>query len=155
MSKNNHTAIKKSLLHQCSGLIEDKIKVLEKMTQDVQDSANNETKSSAGDKYETGRAMMQQEKDKYEVQLSQARLLRAHLSRINSEVIFGQVAFGAVVKTQLANYFIAISAGRMEVEGSKYYVISPQAPLAQLILQKTSGDTFVFNEQEVKILEVF
>lgn len=148
-------AIKKSLLFQCTELMDDKVNILEKMVGDVQESANNETKSSAGDKYETGRAMMQQEKDKYMEQLSQAAYIRAHLNRINPDQSFEKVAFGAVVKTQLANYFIAISAGRMEVQDEKFYVISPQAPLAQLLLQKKAGDTFVFNEKEMKVLEVF
>jgi len=151
----NHTAIKKSLLHQCSELIQEKIDTLEKMMASIQDAANNETKSSAGDKYETGRAMMQQEKDKYAIQLAEARRLRARLYQIKSDVTFGQVAFGALVKTSVANYFIAISAGRMEVEGEKFYVISPQAPLAQSILQKSAGDTFTFNDKEQKIIEVF
>ena len=148
-------AIKKSLLFQCAELIQDKINVLGKMTSDIQDSANNETKSSAGDKYETGRAMMQQEKDKYNIQLNRAVNVRNQLQRIDPEKVYDKVSFGAVVKTRLANYFIAISAGRMEVEGEKFYVISPQAPLAQELLQKSSGDTFVFNDQEMKILDVF
>ena len=151
----NHIEIKKSLLSQCADLINDKIKVLEKMTDDIQSDANNETKSSAGDKYETGRAMMQQERDKYEGQLDKARLTRAHLHRIKPDVTIGVVSFGAVVKTQLANYFIAISAGRMQVDGDKFYVISPQAPLAKSIIGKQSGDSFEFNDRQVKILEVF
>lgn len=152
---SNHISIKKSLLHQCSELIGEKISILEKMTADIQDAANNETKSSAGDKYETGRAMMQQERSKYESQLANARRMRMRLYQIKPDVVFGAVAFGAVAKTTFANYFIAISAGRMEVEGEKFYVISPEAPLAQLILQKNAGDTFVFNDKEMKVLEVF
>lgn len=152
---SDHKAIKKSLLFQCIELMEDKMGVLDKMTGDLQDAANNETKSSAGDKYETGRAMMQQEKGKYMQQLSQAAFLRAQLTQINPEQTFDKVRFGAVVKTKLANYFIAISAGRMEVKGEKYYVISPQAPLAQEILSKQAGDKFIFNNQEIKIEEVF
>ncbi|MFT5165459.1 MAG: transcription elongation GreA/GreB family factor [Saprospiraceae bacterium] len=148
-------AIKKSLLFQCAELMQEKVDVLEKMTSDMQDSANNETKSSAGDKFETGRAMMHMERDKYARQLAQAVLVRDQLERIDPEKIFDHVTFGAIVKTKLANYFIAISAGRIEVEGEKFYVISPQAPLAQEILQKKAGDTFVFNDQEVKVLEVF
>ncbi len=151
----NHVNIKRALISQCSTLINDKIDVLEKMSGDVQDAANNETKSSAGDKYETGRAMLQQERDKYDSQLAQARRLRMQLFQIKPEVHFGTIAFGAVAKTTLANYFIAISAGRIEVEGAKYYVISPQAPLAQLIIGKRAGDTFVFNDRKEKILEVF
>lgn len=148
-------AIKKSLLFQCAELIQDKIDVLQKMTTDIQDSANNETKSSVGDKYETGRAMMQQEKDKYNIQLNRAINVRNQLRRIDPEKKYDTVSFGAVVKTRLANYFISISAGRIEVEGQKFYVISPQAPLAQELMQKTSGDTFIFNDQEMKILEVY
>ena len=152
---SNQVAIKKSLLFQCAELMQEKINVLEKMTNEMQDSANNETKSSAGDKFETGRAMMHMERDKYARQLAQAIHVRDQLKRINPDKIFDQVSFGAVVKTRLANYFIAISAGRIEVEGEKFYVISPQAPLAQEILQKKAGDAFVFNDQEVKVLEVF
>lgn len=152
---SDHIAIKKSLLYQCGELIKEKIEILEKMSDSIQQDANNETKSSAGDKYETGRAMMQQERDKYENQLAKARMTRAQLFRIKPDITIGTVSFGAVIKTEIANYFIAISAGRIQVEGQSYYVISPQAPLAQSILQKQSGDTFEFNEKKVKILEVF
>ncbi len=152
---SDQVAIKKSLLYQCAELMNEKVGVLDKMTTDMQNSANNETKSSAGDKFETGRAMMHMERDKYARQLAQATNVRDQLKRINPEKIFDKVTFGAVVKTRLANYFIAISAGRVEVEGQKFYVISPQAPLAQEILQKKAGDTFTFNDKEIKILEVF
>ena len=152
---SDQIAIKKSLLFQCAELMNEKVGVLGKMTSDMQESANNETKSSAGDKFETGRAMMHMERDKYARQLNQATHVRDQLRRIDPEKIFDKVTFGAVVKTRLANYFIAISAGRIEVEGEKFYVISPQAPLAQEILQKKAGDTFVFNEKEIKILDVF
>lgn len=148
-------AIKKSLLYQSAELIRDKANILEKMTGDIQDAANNETKSSAGDKYETGRAMMQQEKDKFAHQLGQANYVLAQLKRINPEKVFDKIAFGTVVRTRLANYFIAISAGRVEVLGEKFYVISPQAPLAKELMGKQTGDTFVFNNQEIRITEVF
>ncbi len=152
---SDQTAIKKSLLFQCAELMQEKVDVLQKMTSDMQESANNETKSSAGDKFETGRAMMHMERDKYARQLAQSTHVQDQLKRINPEKIFNQVTFGAVVKTRLANYFIAISAGRIQVQGEKFYVISPQAPLAQEMLQKKVGDSFMFNEQEIKILEVF
>jgi transcription elongation GreA/GreB family factor len=149
----NH--IKQSLIDQCADLLEDKISRLEKLAGDVQDAANNETKSSAGDKYETGRAMMQAEKDKYMQQLAQAIFVQSQLEQIKAYRSFDQVAFGAIVKTKLANYFIGISAGRLEVEGEKYYVISPQAPLAQVLMGKHAGETFSFNNQEIKIETVF
>lgn len=152
---SNHSEIKKSLLRQCAAIMHEKVGILEKMTNEMQESANNETKSSAGDKYETGRAMMHLEKDKFARQLAQAINVRDQLNRIDPEKVFDKVSFGAVVKTRLANYFIAISAGRIAVSEEKFYVISPQAPLAQEMLQKKAGETFVFNDQEVTVLEVF
>jgi len=125
------------------------------MMDDAQASANNETKSSAGDKYETGRAMMQMERDKYAMQLSQATQTRNKLKLVNPERNAERISVGSIIRTRLANYFIAISAGRMEVEGQKFYVISPDAPLAKLFLQKQAGDVVIFNDQEMKILEVF
>lgn len=149
------TDIKQSLIDQCNDLLDDKIGRLEKLASDIQDAANQETKSSMGDKFETGRAMMQAEKDKYMQQLTQAIFVQTQLEQIKVDRTFEQAAFGAIVKTKLANYFIAISAGRLEVEGEKYYIISPQAPLAQAVIGKQVGETFSFNNQEVKIEAVF
>ena len=57
-------AIKQTLIEQCEEFVQQKIDVSEKLMNEAQDSANNETKSSAGDKFETGRAMMHAERDK-------------------------------------------------------------------------------------------
>ena len=147
--------IKQILLEEASELIEEKIAVFQKMMNDAQESANNETKSSAGDKFETGRAMMHLEKEKNAKQLSEARRLEMFLSQIKPERLFDQVAFGAVVETDGGNYFISIAAGRLVVEGKKYYAISPQAPLAIELMKKKKGDVVSFNDKPLKILDVF
>ena len=149
------TQIKEELLEECREFIQQRIDVSQKAMDNAQDSANNETKSSAGDKFETGRAMMQMEVDKNARQLSEASRVKLLLDMVNPEMIYDKVRFGSVVKTDLANYFIAISAGRIIVEDVKYYAISPQAPLAIEMLQKKVGDTISFNEKPLKILEVF
>ena len=66
-----------------------------------------------------------------------------------------KIGFGSVVKTSFGNYFISISAGRVIVDDQKFFAISPQAPLAQLFLQKQTGDLVNFYDQDIKILEVF
>ncbi len=147
--------IKQALLEEVEELIYQKIAVFEKMMNDAQDSANNETKSSAGDKFETGRAMMHIERDKNAKQLSEARKLEMFLSQIKADRVFDRVAFGSVVQTDFGNYFISIAAGRIMVDGKKYFAISPQAPLAKEMMQKEKGDTINFNDKPVKILDVF
>lgn len=147
--------IKQALLEEVEELIYQKINVFQKMMNDAQDSANNETKSSAGDKFETGRAMMHMERDKNAKQLSEARKLEMFLSQIKADRIFDQVAFGSVVITDFMNYFISIAGGRIIVDDKKYFAISPQAPLAKEMMRKKKGDTITFNDKPVKILDVF
>ncbi|MDB4539630.1 MAG: hypothetical protein P8M17_09285 [Saprospiraceae bacterium] len=147
--------IKQALLEEVEELIYQKISVFEKMMNDAQDSANNETKSSAGDKFETGRAMMHIERDKNAQQLSEARKLELFLSQIKVDRVFGKVAFGSVVQTDFGNYFISIAAGRIVVDERKYFAISPQAPLAKEMMQREKGDLITFNEKLIKILDVF
>lgn len=147
--------IKETLLDEVEGLIYQKIAVFQKMMDDAQESANNETKSSAGDKFETGRAMMHLERDKNAKQLSEARKLELFLSQIKADKMFDRVAFGSVVQTDFGNYFISIAAGRIVVDEKKYFAISPQAPLAKELMQKEKGDTISFNDKPIKILDVF
>ena len=148
-------AIKQTLIEQCEEFVQEKIDVSEKLMNEAQDSANNETKSSAGDKFETGRAMMHAERDKNANQLSEAMKIRMQLERLKRAESSEKIAFGSVVMTSFGNYFISISAGRIIVDDEKYFAISPQAPLAQSFLEKKVGDIINFNEQEIKILEVF
>jgi transcription elongation GreA/GreB family factor len=147
--------IKDALLQQCAEYIQQRIHVSEKMMDDAQESANEDTKSSAGDKFETGRAMMHMERDNHAQQLSKSIFIKNQLDLINPEKTYEKVTFGAVVRTTLGNYFIAIAAGRIKVGTEKFYAISPQAPLAKEMLQKRKGDRLEFNDSEIKILDVF
>lgn len=148
-------AIKQSLIEQCEEFVQQKIDVSEKLMNEAQESANNETKSSAGDKFETGRAMMHAERDKSAQQLSEAMRVKMKLDLLKRTSTSDKIAFGSVVMTSFGNYFISISAGRVVVDNEKYFAISPQAPLAQMLLQKKAGESIEFNGQEIKIEEIF
>ena len=147
--------IKAALLEEVRELIDQKIAVSQKLMNDAQNSANNETKSSVGDKFETGRAMMHMERDKNAHILSEAKKLEMFLNQIKADRVFDQVAFGSVVETSFGNYFISIAAGRIIIEEKKYFAISPQAPLAKEMMHKKIGDTVTFNDNPLKILDVF
>jgi len=147
--------IKQSLIEQCEEFVQQKIDVFEKLMNEAQESANNETKSSAGDKFETGRAMMHAERDKNAQQLSEAMKIKMKLDLLKRTSVSDKISFGSVVITSFGNYFISISAGRVVVDNVKYFAVSPQAPLAQILLQKKAGDIVEFNDKEIKILEVF
>ena len=69
----NALDLKKGLYTEVSRLLTEKIRVAETAMQAAQASANEETKSSAGDKYETGRAMAQNDRDMYARQFLQLK----------------------------------------------------------------------------------
>jgi transcription elongation GreA/GreB family factor len=118
-------------------------------------SMGSDTKSSAGDKYETGREMMNQEKDKMQTQLANINQQLGTLHQINPLVNCESVNFGALVKTSLATYFISISFGRISENGESLFLISALTPLAQLMRGKKAGDKFKWNGKEVLIEDIF
>ncbi|MEX2485021.1 MAG: 3-oxoacyl-ACP synthase [Brumimicrobium sp.] len=112
---------------------------------DAKDSRDNDTKSSAGDKFETGRAMMQQEIDHAEKRLAQIKALKNELFRLPVEEKFEEVIPGSLVKTTNGIYFIGVSLGKFQVGNEIVFAISTASPLGQLLHLKKVGTTLVFN----------
>ena len=71
----NIANIKNDLAQLCLDKVEKNIEVAKMSKARATEAMYNETKSSAGDKYETGREMAQGEIDKAEMQLSKANYL--------------------------------------------------------------------------------
>jgi transcription elongation GreA/GreB family factor len=122
--------------------------------QAAQESANSETKSSAGDKYETGRAMAQEERNRNAVQLREAQNLQAELARINPEQACDTVRPGALVETSMGGFFISISAGKLTVEGKDYFAVSAAAPVAVALSGKRAGEEAGLNGKVVRVVGV-
>ena len=116
--------------------------------QNAQDSANEETKSSAGDKYETGRAMAQIERDRHAQLFDQLRQERAVLDRIDPDFVFQRVGLGALVTTSVGVFFVSISAGMVVIDGQKVIAMSPQSPLGASLMGKQAGDSFLFQQKK-------
>ncbi|MEK6783745.1 MAG: 3-oxoacyl-ACP synthase [Bacteroidota bacterium] len=148
-------AIKNLLLAKCFEYVEQRIETSKQAMRYAQDSANVEEKSSAGDKYETGRAMAQIERDKAAHQLEEALLLKSMLSQIKPIVTNSKVVQGSLVITETTRFFLAISMGKITLEGKDFLVIAPTSPIGQLLLKLAAGDQFSFNKQIHIIQEIF
>ncbi|MUU79172.1 3-oxoacyl-ACP synthase [Winogradskyella endarachnes] len=147
--------IKQQLHNQCQDFLNNRLEVIQNTISDIQVSLTSETKSSAGDKHETGRAMLQLEREKAGHQLAEIEKQKQILQKINVESKHQKVALGSVIKTTQANYFIAVSAGELVVDKTKYFAISAATPIAQLLLSKGVEDVIVFRGNEFKVVEVF
>ena len=116
--------IKSQLFQFCQQSLLKRIEDARVAISDLQESANEETKSSAGDKYETGRAMMQLEIEKHTTQLGELLKQKQVLDQINIDRTQETVQFGAVVRTNQGNFFISINGGQFLLEGESFIRVS-------------------------------
>jgi hypothetical protein len=151
---NDTTVLKRKLYAHCEAFVNEKIERMRQAMDEAQQAANEETKSSAGDKFETGRAMMQLEKEKYAGQLAEALELKSALSRIDVEKTYTTVQPGCIVETNRGLYFIAISAGKITVDGKVYFSISLASPIGALLHNLEAGAEVDFRERKIRILPV-
>lgn len=146
--------IKTKLLAKCFEYVEQRIETSRQAMKYAQDSANTEEKSSAGDKYETGRAMAQIERDKAAQQLDEAQKLKSILNQINPDVKNSKVVQGSLVITKDNLFYLAISVGKISMEGLDFLIIAPTSPIGQILLNSKQRDEFTFNKEVHVILEI-
>ena len=154
MNMFNKNALKKKLLDHSKALLMKRIEAAKSAMDQAQEAANSEGKSSAGDKYETSRAMGQMEAGMNARQLDEAQRDLAFLSAINPEMVFDSVQTGCIVKTEEFFYFISIGLGNLTVDNLKVIFLSPASPVAKLMEGKKTGENFSFNGRSIKILDV-
>ena len=149
-------SLRQKLFNACVEYVNLRIDTSKQAMADAQESANAEEKSSAGDKYETGRAMMQIERDKAAQQLNEAMKLKQVLDQINNtEVRQSVVSLGSVVITSSApHFYVAISAGKIQVEGVEYIALATQSPIGKALLGLKVKDTFTYNNKSCTISEI-
>ncbi len=133
--------------------LSEKIQQLEKLIAETR-ASNNDTKSSMGDKYETGREMLQQEINNLQVQLNEVLKQQDFLKTIlpkSSE----KAEKGAIVKTERGLFFISVSLGEVNFENQKIICVSPESPLAKAMSGKQKNEVFSINNMNQKIENIW
>ncbi|WP_299436191.1 3-oxoacyl-ACP synthase [uncultured Maribacter sp.] len=149
-----HNTLKENTFQFCKDFIDNRLNRLHKQIQEIQTALSSETKSSAGDKHETGRAMVQLEREKLGAQLAEAEKVAQLLSKIDIEKSQEKIGLGSLVKTNKLSYFIAISAGEYKGKDVSVYCISAATPIAKLLLGKSVNEAIVFNGIETIIKDI-
>lgn len=146
---------KQQLYAHCQQLIDNKIADLREVLAQLAEAKATETKSSAGDKFETGRSMLQRQEEQSGQQLVNALAQQSDLLAVGRKLANDQVGTGCLVYTDKGNiYYIAIGLGRVHFEGQDYFCVSEQAPIAVAMLAKKEGDTFSFNGRKQQITKL-
>lgn len=131
---------KPSVYNACLTLLEQRAEELANDLENLKESAESDTKSSMGDKYETAREMINLEKGKLAERMDQVSQMKAALHSLDALQVMHEVKQGALVRIESGYCYISIGLGHVEVGDEKIWVISPMAPLSRAMLGKKKGD---------------
>ena len=146
--------LKAQLLEKCRQFAENQIQNIRQAIQMAEQSSSDDTKSSAGDKYETGREMLKQELDRLAYQLKEAQKLIEVLKKLDTSRTAGKVLPGSLVYTNFGIFFISIGAGQIALDEQSVFAISAASPLALKLLGLKEGDSENLNGRIYKIEKV-
>ena len=142
---------KTALYQLCISFIEDRINTATLALQQAREASNDDTKSSAGDKYETSREMAQQDIDRNKRLLMDAEENQSRLLAIKDLPVSDTIRNGNLVFTNNGNFYLSISAGQLEFDNRPFFAISAVSPIGKLLIGKKKGDAFEFNGRKYLI----
>ena len=146
---------KVALKNHCISLLQQRIQQNQLAIDHAQESANQEEKSSAGDKYETSRAMSHREKDMYARQMEENKKALASLISIDCNCICEKISPGCLVNCGDHLFFIATGLGKISFRGKDVFILSQNAPLVKLLLHKKKADRFPFAGRQLQIQSIY
>jgi len=146
--------LKEQLFKACKDFVNKRLQTVEEIISSNQKALQSETKSSAGDKHETGRAMLQLEMEKAGQQLLGIQQMKEVLAKIEVSKISKVAHLGSIVYTQKTTYFLSISVGKIVHNNTSFFAISLQSPIGLLLLGKQENNTFFFNGEQLKIIKI-
>jgi transcription elongation GreA/GreB family factor len=144
---------KKRLLQESIHILNTQIQAAKDAMDEAQRSAN-EHQGAMEDKFESFRENCQIQRDMYARQLDELISTMAVLRRINATKLNHDVSLGAVIHTNLQNYFIGVSLGEIKINDESFFAISAMSPIFKAMAGKVAGDTFVFRDKEYKIIQL-
>ena len=145
---------KSELIKYCISITESRITELQKQMEQMVESKENDTKSSAGDKFETSREMLQQEENNLKKQLILWGQLRRDFTSIDPSKKLNEAQFGAVVKASNGIYFLSAALGKIEFKKEKVFCISMASPMGGLLQGRSEGDEIEFNDKVIRVVEI-
>ncbi len=147
MNKENvHSAILENL--------NERIQSLNSILKDTFQATAEDSKSSAGDKHETGVAMAQLEQEKLTKQINEFLLLKEALLKINPAKVHTKIEIGSLVETNNGWYYFSVGLGAVKMNETTIFAMNPLAPIGSLLNGKTKGEKVVFNGKTTEILNV-
>jgi hypothetical protein len=135
--------------------LNERIESLNSILKETFEATAEDSKSSAGDKHETGVAMAQLEQEKLTKQINEFIQLKESLLKINPSKVHTKIETGSLVETNNGWYYFSVGLGAVKIEETIIFAMNPLAPIGLLLNGKTKGESIVFNEKTTIIKSVF
>lgn len=145
--------LKRKIILLCKGILQDRANNAKIAMNEMQQSANEY--GIPRDKYDSFKAQALHKKDMFAKQYQRALDDLVLLEKINTEKISEVIEFGSIVITNKQKMIIATSLGKVQLDNDTYFAISPQVPIFKEIHGLKKGDKFIFNGNDLEILDVF
>ena len=107
-------------------------------------SRNSDTKSSAGDKFETSREMVQIEITKIEAEILKTQQFLQDLVTNTAKLVI----------TDKSIFCITIAFGKIIVSGTEIFCISNSAPITRALVNTEISQQFGFGGVQYKVLDI-
>lgn len=145
--------IKQQLLQICNERVDKRINDYKEEINLIKDSIENNDKSNDMDD-DSGNGKLLNDLEKNLEHLNEAQKTKAHLQLIKTSTINNEAVLGSIVKTNLMNFYMSTSIGKIDVNGESYYAISLNSPIGQLLRNKHVNEQFEFNQSKYIIKEI-
>lgn len=148
-------AFKTQVYNRCLAVVNERLNFLQQSISELMQGAANESKSSAGDKHETARAMMQLEQEKLTAQLGETLQQKNTLEKINTLQQQQTIAIGSLIKTNKGYFFFSIPIGKLNIDGKNVMALSIQSPLGKKLIGLRVNENAELNAHQYIIEEIF
>jgi hypothetical protein len=148
-------SLKQKSIQHYNHYLNDRINSLREMIVDLTEDSLNDAKGSAGDKHETGLAMMHLEQEKLNRKLLEVLDTQNKFLKIDYSIVSKQVILGSLIEANDTFFLMAVALPKIEVDGKFVFGMSPQSPLGELFMGKKINESIIFNGKNYSILSIF
>lgn len=146
--------MKEELLQLHLQMLQDKIDAFQDRVEALSLDAQNDAKSSAGDKHETALSMMHIEQEKLSAKIQEYINHKNEISRIDTSLKTTKVVIGSLVQANDFWFFISAALPKVQLNKISIFALSKQSPLGSLLMGKTLGDEVIVNNTTYKIQQI-
>ena len=135
--------------------LQEKLNELSDYSDDLTNALESEGNSTAGDKHDTGRAMIHLEQEKLQNQLKE---IKGQIQRIKSleqnKNTSSEIEYGSFVETTGPRFLMGIGLGKIMVKQNPVFCIGMETPIGKQLKGLKEKDSFQFNGKRETILTV-